>query len=260
MINNVFEVELVRQKLLDDEKRISGRDFFEYRPITIETNVIKNADGSAIVTLGGTKVIAGVKAIIDKPFPDMPDEGSISIGVEMSPMSDPSFSSGPPDERSIELSRVVDRGIRESKGIDFKKLCIVSGEKVWVLFLDMYLINNDGNLFDACALAALAALKNTIIPELDESNEPVKEGKGKSFEIDFDPLLFTFFKIGDKIILDADMFEDEAADARFSVCIIKDGKMAAMQKGLNASFTESELELMIKTAKDKYKSQISYFK
>ena len=35
--------------------------------------------------------------------------------IELLPMAFPTFESGPPSEQAIEYSRVVDRGIRESK-------------------------------------------------------------------------------------------------------------------------------------------------
>ena len=128
---------------LKEGKRIDGRKVDEIRKITITHGVSENADGSARVKLGLTDVIAGVKMVPGTPYPDMPDEGSISVGAELLPMADPEFEVGPPRDEAIELSRVVDRGIRESKAIDFKDLCITEGEKVWVGFVDIYIINND---------------------------------------------------------------------------------------------------------------------
>ena len=55
--------------------------------------------------------------------------------TELAPLADQSFDPGPPREQSIELSRVVDRGIRESRMIDFEALCIEEGEKVWTRVL-----------------------------------------------------------------------------------------------------------------------------
>ena len=56
----------------------------------------------------------------------------------------------------IELSRVVDRGIRESGCIDMESLCIVPGEKVWGVMIDIHVLSDQGNIFDACGLAAIA--------------------------------------------------------------------------------------------------------
>lgn len=252
-----YESEFVKEELQND-KRLSKRGLCEYRNFAIETGVVKNADGSAILTLGKTKVIAGVKILPGAPYPDMPDEGSISVNVELSAMSDPNFNAGPPNEDSIEISRVVDRAIRESKTLDFKTLCIRPGEFVWVVFIDIYIINNDGNLFDACEIAALTALKNAKFPVLDENCAVLKnQTSDKGLEFANNPLLFTFSKIGDKIILDTDIVEESATEARFSVAVTEEKKIVACQKGLDGSFTIDEIKFCVKTALSKHKESFA---
>ena len=113
-------------------------------------------------------MITGVKMAIETPYPDTPDSGNLMVGAELSPMASPEFESGPPSIQAIELARVVDRGIRESKAIDFDKLCIEKGEKVWSVMIDLTPINDAGNLFDVAALSALAAIKNAKFPKLEE--------------------------------------------------------------------------------------------
>ena len=260
MVNMEYEYdfEVVRKKILNDE-RLNNRDFLESREITIETGVVHNAEGSAIVTLGGTKVIAGIKAAIEKPFPDMPNKGSMGVNIERSPMADPNFENGPPSPNAIELARVVDRGIRESGAIDFEALCLVEGEKVWTIFIDITILNNEGNLLDTCSIAALAALKDTILPKVDDEFNIIKGEKDSGLKLNFSPLLFTFFKIGDKILLDADLYEEGVADARFSVAINENGIMTAMQKGIGGSFSIEELGNIVNIAKKEYKKRIKYF-
>jgi exosome complex component RRP42 len=254
-----FEKELVMNKLKED-KRISGRKFDEYRDVKIELGKIVNAAGSAIVTLGKTKVIVGIKPIVMTPFPDNPDEGSIGVNVEMSPMADPNFESGPPSIDSVELSRVVDRGIREGGTLDFKKLVIVSGEKTWMIFIDICVVNNDGNLFDAGNIGTLAALRSTKLPELDENNVIIKYTQKEDLKIEKNPLLFTFVKIGDKILVDPDLNEVHAADARFSLAIDDNGNINAIQKGLNGTFNAEELKYIVKTAKKLYAKRMKDIK
>ena len=69
-----------------------------------------------------------------------------------------------PSPQSIELGRVVDRGIRESGCIDMEALCIVPGEKVWGVMIDIHVLSDGGNIFDACGLAAIAALRTAVVP------------------------------------------------------------------------------------------------
>ncbi len=251
----LYESEMVKAKINNDE-RISNRKMYDTRDISVELNTFKNANGSAILTLGKTKVIAGVKILPDKPFPDNPDEGSISIGIEMSAMADESFDTGPPSEDSIELSRVVDRAIRESGAIDFKSLGLVDGEVAWFIFIDIYVMNNDGNLFDACELAALAALKVSKFPKLDSEYKIVKDEFGDNLKLDCNPILFTFGKIGDKVVLDPDAIEECAMSARFSISIIDNKKIVAIQKGLEGSFKLDEIREMVNVAIKKHSEQL----
>src|SRR3989344_1593668 len=194
---------------LKEGKRIDGRKVDELRKITIKNGISENADGSARVTLGQTDVMAGVKMVPGIPYPDSPGEGSISVGAELLPMADPEFEIGPPRNDAIELSRVVDRGIRESKAIDFADLCITEGEKCWVVFVDIYILNNDGNLFDACGMAAMSALLETKMPKLDDNKIVKGEYSGK-LKVKVKPVLNTFAKIGNVIVADPALSEEKA--------------------------------------------------
>ena len=160
--------------------RFDRRKTNEFRKVTVEYGISKSAEGSARVKIGDTEVIVGVKLEVGEPYPDMPEEGTIIVGAELIPLSNPEFELGPPGIQAIELARVVDRGIRESKALDFKKLCIKKGEKVWLVLIDIIPINDTGNLLDAAALAALRGLNvfvlvvgrmvNRMIEEIDMIN------------------------------------------------------------------------------------------
>ena len=153
-------------ELIEKGKRIDGRKIDQYRPIQIVPDYIKKAEGSALVRIGETLVLAGVKLEIGKPFSDTPNQGVLIVNAEFSPLAAPEFESGPPGEDAIELARVVDRGIRESKMIEVDKLVIKEGEQVWSVFVDVALLNHDGNLLDAASLAAVTALHHAKIPKI----------------------------------------------------------------------------------------------
>lgn len=69
-------------------------------------------DGTAEVQLGQTHVMCVVSCQLVPPFADRPNEGSLSVFTEFSPMADPSFETGRQGENAVELGRVVDRGLR----------------------------------------------------------------------------------------------------------------------------------------------------
>ncbi|MFH1224635.1 MAG: exosome complex protein Rrp42 [Candidatus Diapherotrites archaeon] len=232
---------------LKEGRRLDARKVDEYRKIEIVREISKNAEGSARVRLGSTEVVAGVKIFPDKPYPDAPDKGTISVGMELLALASPSFESGPPRDDSIELARVVDRGIRESQAVDFKNLCIREGELCWIVFIDMYALNDGGNLLDTCSMAALAALVDAKMPKLEDDKIVKGEHSGK-LKIGCKPLLNTFAKIGSTVVLDPDTAEENAMSARFSLATVDEEYISAFQKGKGGSFTVAELDMCIETA------------
>jgi len=245
-----IDTDLIRE-IVKNGKRVDGRAFDKYRKVTIEPDVVTSAEGSARVKIGDTEVVAGVKMDTGEPYPDAPDEGVLSVSAEFVPLASPEFESGPPKEDAIELARVVDRAIRESKAIDFKKLCIKEGERVWTIFVDIDILDNDGNLIDAAGLAAVTALLNARIPELDEEEKPIYGEKGKkSLPMDGIPVSTTLVKINGNIILDPNFAEGEAMDARLTVGTVdKEGiQICSLQKGGSTGFTLEEIEKILETA------------
>ena len=229
-------------------KRIDGRALDEMRSFTIDVNKYENAEGSARIFLGETEIAAGVKFEVGKPYPDSPNEGSISVGVELLPLAHSEYESGPPSMDEIEIARVVDRGLRESKALDFEKMCIKEGEAVWVACLDFCVINSNGNLFDAGSIAGLVAMKSAKLPKLNEDNKIVKHEYEGEMPLKRLPLLTTFVKVGGKIMLDPSYLEEKAAEARFSVATTEDNYLCAMQKGLGGTFSMDEINYMIDKA------------
>src|SRR3989344_1057413 len=187
---------------LQKNMRFDGRQLLQYRPVSIEADISKNAEGSARVRIGETEVLSGVKFEIGTPFPDKPDEGTIIVNAELLPLSSPQFELGPPGIDAVELARVVDRGIRESKALDFKKLCIKEGEKVWILIIDICTINDSGNLLDASALAAVAAVKNARYPEIQDGKIDYKHRTNKKIELSEEPIEVTVRMVGEHLLVD----------------------------------------------------------
>ena len=245
--------------LLKDNKRIDSRNNFDFREIKIETGISNNAEGTARVKIGNTEVIAGIKLDTQTPYTDHEDEGTMVTGMEYSPICSERYEPGPPKMNAIETARVVDRGIRESGFIDWKKLCIIKKEKVWSIIIDLYCINDDGNVLDAAALAAVAALKVTRFPEIDENNK-VKYGMWTDKKLPLNkhsPLTITFYKIGDNILLDPNRSEEDASDARLTLSLSQPHKeiiINSMQKGEITPITGPELLSIINESEKAFKT------
>ena len=232
-------------------KRYDGRALGEFRPITVEYGVTKNAEGSARVKIGDTEVIAGIKLSVEKPYPDTPKEGNLMVGAELLPLSSPDFEAGPPGEEAIEIARVVDRGVREAKSIDTKKLCLVEGEKVWSVSIDICTINSAGNLLDASALAAMAALRDAKFPSYDGKAVDYRKLTSQKLPLLRTPISVTVVKIGDYFLVDPTIEEEKVIDARLTVAVTEDNKICAMQKGGDVPITIEDVGAMIDLARAK---------
>jgi exosome complex component RRP42 len=230
------------EQIIEKGKRLDDRSLTDYREIKIEQGVIEKAEGSARVFLGKTQVLVGVKVETGEPFPDTPNDGVMTVNAELVPLASPNFEPGPPDENSIELARVVDRGIRESHAIDTEKLCIEPGKKVFVVFVDVYVLNHDGNLIDASAIAAVAALMNTKMPnyEIKDGELKIKQGY-TTLPMKSHPITVTIGKINGHLIVDPWIEEESVMDSRITFATNEDGNICAIQKGGSSYFTPQQI-------------------
>ncbi len=245
---------LTKEKLkamFKEEKRFDSRELLDFRDFEITCGISNKAEGSARVKLGKTEVVIGVKLDVSEPYSDSPDRGNLIVSAELLPLASPRFEAGPPRFEGIELPRLVDRAIRESKMIDLSKLVIEKGKKVWAVIIDIYPINDDGNLVDASLLGAVAALKKTVFPALDEEEKiDYEEKTNKKLPLSEEtcPISLSFFKLGNSIILDPTREEEEACDARISFGISLSDKEffinSCQKKGEGTMSSEELIKIM----------------
>ncbi len=240
-------------KMFSEGKRFDGRKLLEQRDFTVEYNVSNKAEGSARVKMGKTEVVVGVKMDVGTPYPDSLDKGNLMVSGDLLPLASPRFESGPPKFNAIELPRLIDRMVRESHVIDLKKLVITEGEKVWTVMIDIYPINDDGALIDAASIGTIAALLQTHIPNLDENGRVDHESKStKKLPLmeNTIPLSFTFYKLGESLLVDPTREEEEACDGKIVWGLSnwkgKEHMIHSCQKGLEMSMTRQDIEQMMK--------------
>lgn len=239
------------ENLLSRGKRIDGRKLEEIREITIIENPIGMAEGSARVKLGETDLIAGIKIILGDPYPDSKDKGVMTTTAELVPLASPQFETGPPSPKAVEIARVVDRGIRESETIDLRALKVPDEDKVFIVFIDIYPLDMDGNLIDAATIAVMTALRNTIVPASSLTahlEHPMEDFK---LPITHLPIAITGVKIGDTLVLDPTQDEEDIAGARLTVTTDENGEIRAMQKGNIGRLTVEDIDRVVELSIEK---------
>ncbi|MCJ7574677.1 exosome complex protein Rrp42 [Candidatus Bathyarchaeota archaeon] len=237
------------QDVVMSGRRMDGRGLEDYRELTIRSGMLEKSEGSAEVYLGKTHVVVGVKVGTGTPFEDTPDEGVLMCNAEFTPIASPEWEPGPPNEDSIELARVVDRGLRSAEVLDTNELSIIPGKLVHIVFVDFYVLNYDGNLIDACSAGALAALMKAKkqVYEVKEK-EPVLTDKKVPLTIRKKPVAVSMVKIGGNFIFDPTADEEEVMDARLTVTFDEDGNVCTMQKSGSEGLTMEEIKKCINTA------------
>jgi exosome complex component RRP43 len=180
------------------------------------------------------------------PSSDAPADGRLVINVEMTALATPDYRPGkqPPITHSIQQRLqdvLVGCGVLQPR-----ELCIAEGQAVWVLYLDLYILNAAGSLLDASLLAALAALQDTRLPIVhvtDEGNvergaaeddedaaaAAVDAGSSSSsrpLQLHGRPLALTcgLYK-GQHIVADPDHEEEALMSATVSVVLDESGEM-----------------------------------
>ncbi|MGI0066865.1 MAG: exosome complex protein Rrp42, partial [Thermoplasmata archaeon] len=186
----------------------------------------------------------GIKLEPGKPFPDTPNAGVLTTNAELVPLSSPMFEPGPPQPRAIEVSRVIDRAIRAAETIDLTKLCVTPGEKSWVCYTDVHVLNHAGNLIDTGMLAALGAITHATMPNkrfgIAEADAPL--------EVNHFPVECTFVRLGEAIVVDPSVEEEQAAQGRLTIATDEAGRVVAMQKGLIGAFSPDDVQDLVERA------------
>ena len=251
--------------------RVDERSFDSPREINIKTDLIPNANGSSYVELGKTKVLAGIKVEPGTPFPDTPQEGNLIVSVEFLPHASPVFEPGPPDERAVELARIIDRSLRDVRAIDLSKMVITPGRKVWNIFIDIYVVDYDGNMIDASSIATMLALLTAKIPKVSttETGEIIiSEEKLESIPVKKKVVTATIAKITDEntgnkyYIADPSLEEEMIADTLVTIAFSEDGLITGMQKsGLSSIYSDDIPKILNMSRKlaEKYLAKINEY-
>lgn len=220
-------------KAIEDKKRLDGRQTYDYRKIKISFGTDY---GCCFVDLGQTRVMAQVSCELVAPKENRPNEGIMFFNIELSPMASPAFEQGRQSELSVKLNRQLERCLRNSKCIDTESLCVMSGEKVWQIRVDVHTLNNDGNLMDAASIAAITALCHFRRPDVSIQGQEVTvyspaERDPIPLSIYHMPISvsFAFFQLGTYLLVDPCEREERVMDGLLMIAMNKHREICSIQ-------------------------------
>ncbi|CAL9060520.1 uncharacterized protein LOC135678163 [Musa acuminata AAA Group] len=166
----LFPLPFYERHLLDSV-RPDARPLHRARDTSIALGPVASADGSALVKIGDTTMLAAIKLEVMTPSADAPDEGSLAIEFHMPPICSPIVRPGRPAEVAPVVSKQLSDVILSSGMINLKELSLITGKAAWMAYLDIYCLNSDGSLFDASLLSAIAAFSHLQIPLVSLSDD-----------------------------------------------------------------------------------------
>lgn len=158
-------------KCILNNKRIDGRKRDEFRNLSIGFGLDY---GCVMIALGNSKVLTSVSCDIIEPSINKSYEGLIKLGLDLSPMASPFYDQNKLSDECVEIARMLERSILLSKCVDLESLCLIAGEKVWEIRIDLIVLNADGNLAECTSIALTTALLHFKRPHASVIDEQIK--------------------------------------------------------------------------------------
>jgi len=132
------------------------------RETVISSGSLHNCEGSSLVKTGNTSVVCGIKAEVMIPREDAPQDGRVEISFDFPSICAADVTGNWEEvyEKKSIIQQRLSSVLYNCHVLDLSQLCIQEGKAVWVLYADLYCLENDGNVLDAALIALLTALRN----------------------------------------------------------------------------------------------------
>ena len=224
--------------------RENNRKNFELRNISIETNINKHAEGSALVSFGDTKVIC--TATIENQVPRWmrnSDAGWVTAEYGMMPRStnermNREASRGKQSGRTLEIQRLIGRSLRQAVNPRYLKDKTIT--------VDCDVIQADGGTRTASITGGCVALFLAIQHHIKDHRAIKDYVAAVSLGI-----------IGDEILVDLDYNEDSNADTDMNIVMTGSDSLIEIQgTAEDKPFSQDQLNEMLQIASKSIKSLI----
>ncbi|HML45778.1 MAG TPA: ribonuclease PH [Clostridia bacterium] len=214
--------------------RIDNRTPDALRPLSIECDFLRNADGSCLIACGGTRVLC--TASVEEgapPFCKAKEQGWVTAEYAMLPASTGRRKPREklkPDGRSVEIQRLIGRALRQA--VDLSLL----GDRT--IFIDCDVLDADGGT--RCAsITGFVALTLAI-------DKLIRVGKLSGSPIRKQVAAVSVGIVEDTPLLDLCYREDSAAQVDMNLVMEHTGGFIELQgTGEERSFSRTELDALL---------------
>lgn len=211
------------RRFIENSVRPDGRTLWKPRMTSVNCGTLQHAAGSSVVRVGNTMVVCGIKAEFTEPAMGRPTEGWIVCDAKLPPLCAPRFRPGPPPVEAQIVTEALHSLVTESGMVNLASLGLQDGKLCWVLYVDVVVLNHDGNVFDACLLAVTAALHNTKLPTVvyDEGDGHAMVDGSVMVPLALDKRLvsLTFVLFEGNLMADPNAEEEELMSTRIHVVV-----------------------------------------
>ena len=218
-------------------KRSNDRAFDQLRDVNVETGIISNAEGSALIKFGNTHVIC--TASIENSVPRWmknSNEGWITAEYGMLPRSTHErmgreAARGKQSGRTQEIQRLIGRSLRQSVNLEYLKDHTIT--------IDCDVIQADGGTRTASITGGCIALFSAIQNKLKDHRAIKKHVAAISIGL-----------LNDQPILDLDYTEDSSAETDLNLVMDEDNGIIEIQGTAEEKpFANEQLEKMLDIGK-----------
>lgn len=232
--------------------RIDNRDNKSHRPIQIERQYTKHADGSVLISYGDTKVLC--TAFFEEgvpPFLRNSGQGWITAEYSLLPSSTHTrarreVNKGKLSGRTNEIQRLIGRSLRSIVSLD------KMGENT--LYVDADVIQADGG-------TRTAAITGCMIALYDAFQKALKEGTLKENPIVEWAAAISVGIFKEEVIVDLCYEEDSKAETDMNIVMTESGRFVEIQGTAEQEpFSKEELDEMLGVSHDAIQSIIQEVK
>jgi ribonuclease PH len=227
----------------DDTKnsgRPDGRSPGALREVEIEPGFVRSADGSALIAMGGTRVICTASLVEGVPsWREGSGRGWLTAEYGMLPASTGTrrtrdSTRGRPDGRTVEIQRLIGRAVRAVIDLD------ALGERT--VYLDCDVLEADGGTRCAAITGAYVALKLAL-------DRLVERGALARVPLRSSVAAISCGVVGGEPVLDLDYREDSTAEVDMNVVMTGEGELVEVQAtGEGVAFPREQLDRLLELA------------